>query len=101
MNVQETEKEILKIVIQREIPEAGRVSKTGLEAGGTLAENLTVTVGIGASLIRLKLLVLLAVLNVKSLSNRKTVDQSTVKNVIKSIDHQGDSNPGLSFWLVF
>jgi len=34
--------------------------------------------------------------NVKSLSNRKKVDQSTVKNVIKSTD-QRDSNPGLSF----
>lgn len=34
--------------------------------------------------------------NVKSLSNRKKVDQSTVENVIKSIDRR-DSNPGLGF----
>jgi len=40
--------------------------------------------------------VLIVAKNVKSLSNRKKEDQSTVKNVIKSIDRR-DSNPGLGF----
>jgi len=43
-----------------------------------------------------KLNVQIVAMNVKSLSNRKKVDQSTVENVIKSTDRR-DSNPGLVF----
>jgi hypothetical protein len=48
LNVQEKEKEILEVVIQREV--VGGVLKTVLREGGILAENLAVTAGVGGML---------------------------------------------------